>query len=385
MADVADIVISGGGPVGLALACALEQTGLRTTIVSASTAGSERPIALSHASRMVLERLGAWRGLGATPIRTIHVSQRGGFGRTLIDHRDYNLPALGHVVGYSDLVPALGSALATTPVTGTVTGWERDAELLRIRVAADADASVRELRARLLVIAEGTMPSAGTTQAGPVPTMQRDYGQSALVASVKTDTAPEGRAWERFTEDGPIALLPFRDRHALVWSAPPETVRALAALPDEEFLARLGTAFGRRAGRFIEAGPRGAFPLELRVRDPAPAPRVLAIGNAAQTLHPVAGQGLNLGLRDAWELAELAGSFPPHEIGSTEFVARYLRRRRLDRGASVRATDFFVRMFSSGNPLARCARGSGLFVLDMLPPARGFLARRMMFGARALP
>lgn len=385
MAEVADIVIAGGGPVGLALACALEQSGIGATVVSASTAASDRPIALSHASRILLERLGAWRGINATPIRTIHVSQRGGFGRTLIDHKDYRLPALGHVVGYSDLLPALGGALANKPVTGTVTGWEQDAEMLRVSVATDTNASARHLRARFLVIAEGTVPVTGAPPGGAPPVMQRDYGQSALVAPVKTDTAPDGRAWERFTESGPIALLPFRDRFALVWSTHPEMAHALATLPDDEFLARLGTAFGRRAGRFVETGARGVFPLQLQVRTPVPEPRVLTIGNAAQTLHPVAGQGLNLGLRDAWELAELVGTLPRADIGGEAFIARYLQRRRLDRSGSVRATDFFVRMFSSRDPLARCARGSGLFALDMLPPARGFLARRMMFGARALP
>ena len=387
MPESADIVIAGGGPVGLALARALEQFGVRATLVSTSTTASDRPIALSHASRILLERMGAWRGLNATPIRTIHVSQRGGFGRTLIDHRDYKLPALGHVIAYSDLLPALGRTLDRKTMNGTVTGSEAEAGQITVRVTSDPDSgqAIQHLRTRLLVIAEGTLPAIDATSAGATPVRQRDYHQSALVASVKTDNSSEGRAWERFTEDGPIALLPYRDRYALVWSLQPDDAHTLAALPDHEFLARLGTAFGRRAGAFIEAGERGVFPLQLRVRDPAPVPQVLTIGNAAQTLHPVAGQGLNLGLRDAWELAELAGSWPRDEIGGAGFVEHYLRRRRLDRLGSVRATDLFVRMFSTDDPFARCARGFGLFALDVLPPAREFLARRMMFGARALP
>ena len=386
MPESADIVIAGGGPVGLALACALQQSGLRATIVSAPTAASDRPIALSHASQILLERLGAWHGINATPIRSIHVSQRGGFGRTLIDHRDYRLPALGHVVAYSKLLPALGRALGRAPLNGTVTGWEQDAGQIAVRLRSDPESgeAVTHLRTRLLVIAEGTLPVSDTTS-GANPVMQRDYGQFALVAAVKTDRAPDGRAWERFTEDGPIALLPFRDRHALVWSLQPREAETFVTLPEREFLERLGTAFGHRAGTFIEAGERSVFPLQLRVRDAAPAPRVLTIGNAAQTLHPVAGQGLNLGLRDAWELAELAGAIPAATLGDADFVRRFLSRRSLDRAGSVRVTDFLVRLFSSADPLARCARGVGLFAFDVLPPAREFLARRMMFGARALP
>ena len=384
MTDAADIVIAGGGPVGLALARALEQAGVGATVVSAGIPGADRPIALSHASCLLLERIGAWQRIEGTPIRTIHVSQRGGFGSTLIDHADHDLPALGHVVSYSRVVPALLGTIAAPTLPGTVTGWEQDGGRLRVSVATDgpSGSGTHTLQPKLLVLAEGTVPGMETTAA---LVTQRDYGQSALVARVKADGAIPGRAWERFAEDGPVALLPYGDLHALVWSVRPDEAQSLLSLPDPDFLRRLGKAFGRRAGTFRAVADRGVFPLELRVRDPAPAPRVLAVGNAAQTLHPVAGQGLNLGLRDAWELAELAGSQAPERIGDAEFVRAYLTRRKVDREGTVRATDLFVRLFGAADPVARFLRGSGLFALDMLPPARGFLARRMMFGARALP
>lgn len=389
MAERTDIVIAGGGPVGLALTRALAQAGIPARVVSNAGVAGERPIALSHASRLLLERLDAWHEVRSTPIRSIHVSQRGGFGRTLMRRDDYALPALGYVAAYSELLPALAKGLAPEPLIGTVSGWKHEAE--RILVSVSSDSGTQTLAARLLVMAEGALP--GRQDRGQdvhasrsvSPTPHRDYGQSAIVATVKTEAAPDGRAWERFTADGPLALLPFRDRYALVWSTRPERAESLVALPDAQFLAQLGDAFGHRLGAFVDAGARTVFALGLRVGDPAPAARVLSVGNAAQMLHPVAGQGLNLGLRDAWELAELARKSAPDSLGTEEFVRHYLRQRRFDRGGSIRATDFFARAFAGDDSVARCARGFGLLALDIAPPARAFLARRMMFGAKALP
>jgi 2-octaprenyl-6-methoxyphenol hydroxylase len=233
------------------------------------------------------------------------------------------------------------------------------------------------MRARLLVLADG-----GLTRGGARVT---DYGQQALVAEVTTELAPAGTAWERFTEEGPLALLPFRDRHALVWSMRPQAAETLRELPDETFLARLRKAFGGKLGNFLSTGPRSTFPLSLRRGPVRPSPRVLAIGNAAQTLHPVAGQGLNLGLRDAWELARMLLEISKEKVGERDFLERYARSRALDRYAGIGFTDFLVRLFSNSMPPLALARGAGLALLDILPPARHFLARRMIFGARALP
>lgn len=233
------------------------------------------------------------------------------------------------------------------------------------------------MRARLLVLADGAT--------GRSPARVRDYLQRAIVAEVAADREHRGVAWERFTPEGPVALLPLRDRYALVWSAREATARELLGLSDPEFLLRLQRCFGSRAGNFVSAGPRAAFPLSLRRGAASPAPRTLAVGNAAQTLHPVAGQGLNLGLRDAWELAQMLLEAPEQEIGTSRFVDRYVRKRRFDRYAGIGFTDFLVRIFSNSLPPLAAARGAGLAMLDALPPARRFLARRMIFGARALP
>jgi 2-octaprenyl-6-methoxyphenol hydroxylase len=366
----ADIAIVGGGPVGCALALALAGGPLRVVRVAADTAASDRPIALSHGSRLILERLQAWRQLSGTPIKTIHVSQRRGFGRTVMRCADHGLPALGYVTTYSELSGALAErapALAASLDDSRPGDGHVDLRLTR-------GAEKFGLRARLLVLAHGGAEG-----------RSMDYRQHAVVAEVTPARPHGGIAWERFTAEGPLALLPFRDRYALVWSVRPDTASGLMALPDGGFLARLHGAFGGRAGDFLGVGPRASFPLSLRYGEIHPASRTLAVGNAAQTLHPVAGQGLNLGLRDAWELAQMLLDASSDDIGAPGFLSLYARRRRLDRYAGIGFTDFLVRAFSNDLAPVAAVRGAGLAALDVLPPVRRFLARRMMFGARALP
>jgi len=367
-----DVAIAGGGPVGCALALALSGSPVSVARIADDAAAADRPIALSHGSRLILERLGAWSTLANSAIRTIHVSQQG-FGRTVMRGSDYGLPALGYVVAYSELVARL--ATRTPAIAGRLESWKPSGGEVDLRLAVGDDEAC--MRTRLLVLADGGL----TRGAGRVT----DYHQRAIVAEVVAERAPGATAWERFTAEGPLALLPFGDRHALVWSVRPETAERLLALPDAEFLARLREAFGGRLGDFRSAGPRATFPLSLRRGAIRPSPRVLAIGNAAQTLHPVAGQGLNLGLRDAWELARMLLDGTKEEIGAPQILARFARGRSLDRNAGIGFTDFLVKLFSNSVPPLALARGAGLVLLDILPPARHFLARRMMFGARALP
>jgi 2-octaprenyl-6-methoxyphenol hydroxylase len=367
-----DVAIAGGGPVGSALALALSGTALSVARITNDSDVADRPIALSHGSRLILERLSAWSTQGCTPIRAIHVSQQG-FGRTVLRCADYGIPALGYVASYSELAARLAGS---TPATsGTVTGWKLSGDGVLLRVALGVGET--SIRARLLVLADGGLNRAAARTV--------DYRQRAVVTEVLAELAAEGTAWERFTAEGPLALLPFRDRHALVWSVSQQTADALCELPEREFLARLRQAFGGRLGEFRSAGRRASFPLSLRRADVQPSPRVLAIGNAAQTLHPVAGQGLNLGLRDAWELARMLLEVAKEEVGAQALLARYARSRRFDRYAGMGFTDFLVRMFSNSVPPLALARGAGLALLDILPPARHFLARRMIFGTRALP
>jgi len=345
----AEVLVLGAGPVGCALALALQGSRHAVRLVEPKSAAHRafRPIALSHASRLILERVGAWGGFSATPIQSIHVSQAGAFGRTRMDASDAGVPALGYVTQYAELVAAL-----------------------RERAGVERDAGAP---ARLTVHAEG---AAGESRG-------RRYAHDAVVARVTAQSPPAGTAYERFTAEGPLALLPLGADWALVWTARPERAAALLAAPPQAFLEQLQQAFGERAGRFTAVHGRARAPLELRVRGSRVRGREVYIGNAAQTLHPVAGQGLNLGLRDAWELAQVLRDAP--DPGDAGVLARYAAQRRLDAAATIGITELLARSFAGTNPLARAARGAALTALDLVPVARRFFARRMMFGPSALP
>ena len=389
--EAVDILIAGGGPVGAALALALEGSGHSVVLAEARSADpiearsaatraaaerDGRAIALSYASRLLLERLRAWVELPVTPIETIHVSQQGGFGRTLIRAADCDVPALGYVADYDDLQRSLFAApCSARRLSGAkLTGFDGAVATLQTQQGPLAFAP------RLTVFADGARIGDGA----PARSYTKDYRQTALVAWVKSEQAHRGRAWERFAPEGPLALLPHSSGYALVWTADPERAAHLSALDTPHFLAQLQAAFGDRLGAFIEAGGRSTFPLALRYQREEARPHSLNVGNAAQTLHPVAGQGFNLGLRDAWELARLARDMK-EEPGSVRFIDSYRRARALDRRAGIGFTDGLIGLFSSSNALLQAGRGAGLLALDLLPFARRFVARRMIYGARALP
>jgi 2-octaprenyl-6-methoxyphenol hydroxylase len=340
-----ELLVRGGGPVGCAAALALHQAGKRVALLApeAREAGF-RPIVLSYASRLILERLGAWQGLASTPIDTIHVSQAGGFGRTVFGANDCGVPALGYVTEYSLLTQALRT-------------------LSRKLLIAD------EQPAQCVVHAEGTAPDAE----------EKRYAQDALVAKVRFAPEAKGTAFERFTREGPLALLPLEGGYAVVWSMQPERARRLASASEAEFLRELAAAAGTRAGRPVGVEARAVQPLALRVRSARVSERAVYIGNAAQTLHPVAGQGLNVGLRDAWDLARIMRD--AGDPGAQAVLSRFVASRRLDAGAAVRVTDFLAQAFLRSNPL----RAAALTALDIFPAPRRFFARRMIFGPSALP
>jgi 2-octaprenyl-6-methoxyphenol hydroxylase len=376
-----DVLIAGGGPVGAAAALALRGSGLRIGLIEArgpqAVLGDPRPIALSHGSRLILERLGLWEALKpATPIERIHVSQRGGFGRVELDAREAGLPALGYVVDYSRLALAFAGSLeadnACKLIRAHATSLESGPRCAVIRL--DGGASGR-VTARLLAVADG-----GALAATPVRI--RDYRQAVVTGRVACAMPHRNVAYERFTPEGPLALLPMGDGMALVWTTTPERAQQLCELTEPAFLERLQDAFGGRLGRFSAAGARTSFPVFLKTVDRIAELRIVALGNAAQTLHPVAGQGLNLGLRDAWELATLVRDGEPHEIGMSAQLERYRSRRRLDRGGGIGFTDMLVRLFSNDIAFAKLARGLGLAALGAVPPAKDFVVRRMTFGAR---
>lgn len=379
-----DVLIVGGGPVGAALALALRDGGLAVGLLEARAPGvaqaDPRPIALSHGSRLILERFGIWEALHpVTPIARIHVSQRGGFGRVELDATEARLPALGYVLDYTRLAETLAQALdqagACDYLTGAaVTGLASEPGAASVRF--DRGGDIRRATARLVAVADGGAMGA-ITQA-----RIRDYHQAAVTARVVSGLPHRNVAYERFTPDGPLALLPLAEALALVWTTALEHAQRLCALPEAEFLRRLQHTFGQRLGPFTSAGARACFPLALRVATGIAAPRVVAVGNAAQTLHPVAGQGLNLGLRDAWELAGVTKGCGRDEIGGPAMLAAYRARRRLDRGGGVWFTDALVRLFSNDIAPLRIARGLGLALLGAAPPAKDFVVRRMTFGAR---
>ena len=339
-----DILVRGAGPVGCVAALALRSSREVRLLQGDAGLPAFRPIVLSYASRLILERVGVWRALAPTEIDTIHVSLAGGFGRTVFDARDAGVPALGYVLEYSALLHALRSSVQDLLVQD-------------------------EPEARCVVHAEGAAPEAG----------EKRYSQDALVASVRFAGAAGNTAFERFTGEGPLALLPTPGGYAVVWSMRPARARELLSASEEDFLEALARAAGTRPGRPLGVAARAVQPLVLRVREKCIAERAVYIGNAAQTLHPVAGQGLNLGLRDAWELAQIMrGAEDP---GDAVVLERFAARRRLDSGAAIRVTDLLAQAFLRTNLFA----GAALTALDIFPAPRRFFARRMIFGPSALP
>ncbi|HKA43289.1 MAG TPA: FAD-dependent monooxygenase [Burkholderiales bacterium] len=378
-----DVLIAGGGPVGGALALALRESGLKLAVLetkaSDATRGDPRPLALSYGTRLILERLGVWQLLGPTkPIARIHVSQRGGFGRVALAASALQLPALGYVLDYTRLAATVAGMLQggwCDYLTATTMSGHRIAAGSAL-VDLDMSGQGRRSTARLVVIADGG------TQSGMDEMRTVDYGQVALTARVASPAKSEDIAYERFTPEGPLALLPSADGFALVWTTTPQRAQQLCAAPEAEFLFELKRAFGERLGDFTGAEQRAAFPLALRIARKITAPRTVRIGNAAQTLHPVAGQGLNLGLRDAWELATELRRHRPGDIGAEELLRAYAARRRLDRAGGIWFTHNLVRIFSTELAPLKLARTFGLAALAAVPPAQDFLARRMTFGAR---
>lgn len=374
-----DVAIVGAGPVGLALAAMLLRRGVNASgiaLIDAKTAEAAkldpRSIALSYGSCQLLEQIHAWPASGSTPITEIHISRRGSFGRSLIESREYQLPALGYVCRYGALVQVLSDSLQASGVSmlrpATVSTVNESAESMTLQLADGTT-----IESALMVQAEG-----GVYGTQSQKTLSRDYQQSAIVATVQSSAPLATRAFERFTDEGPLALLPQGDGYALVWCARPSRIATLLALPDADFLQALQQAFGQRVGRFSKVSARNSYALGLNA-NPAATARSVAIGNAAQTLHPVAGQGLNLGLRDAAVLAGLLA-----QENSPQKLAQFLSSRGSDRTVTLRLTDVMARIFASGpdQSLTQGLLGLSLGLVDVLPRLKRGLAEQMMFGWR---
>ncbi|MDP2833202.1 MAG: FAD-dependent monooxygenase [Pseudomonadota bacterium] len=384
MIEHVDIAIIGGGPVGASLALGLEDSGLSVAVLEAREkleVVDPRALALSQGCRLTLERLGAWAALApdATAIETIHVSQRGGLGRALLTREDAGVPALGYVAEYGALVAALAGRLLDSDAAVLTGARVTDvaATMGYAAVRYQRGGAEQLLTARMAVLSEG-----GSSLPAHLR-QDKDYGQSAVIASVSTQRPHGRRAYERFTPEGPIALLPLGNDYALVWTTPTAKVAERLALSEADFLAQLQAAFGDRQGRFTHAGPRAAFPLKLTLAAESKSPRILRIGNAAHVLHPVAGQGFNLGVRDAWHLAQRILDTPRERLGEAAMSSAYAAERRFDVLGGSLMTDILVEAFSNGRPLLGHARGAALILLDLLPPLKTLFARKMMFGAQA--
>jgi 2-octaprenyl-6-methoxyphenol hydroxylase len=377
--DTVDVAICGAGPVGLALAALLTRRGIdgsRIALIDARALGQSisdpRSIALAWGSRQLLEEVGAWP-LPSTAIHTIHVSRRGQLGRSVLDRAEHKLDALGYVTRYGDVVDALARAVERAGVQVI-----RPARVASVEEASDHVALAlddgRTITAQVAVGAEGGVFGQQEDKA-----RTRDYGQSAVIARVSSATPIPHRAFERFTDEGPLALLPQEGadgfQYALVWCVKPERAEALQAMEEARFLHELGEAFGGRLGKFIKVSARFAYPLGLNA-EPHATTRTVAVGNAAQTLHPVAGQGLNLGLRDAAVLARLLA-----RCAGPEGIGRFLDERAQDRKLTIAMTDAMARAFVGSGPL-QSVLGLGLAALDAVKPARTLLGELMMYGRR---
>ena len=403
-----DVAIIGGGMVGASLAVALSGTGVSTMLVEGTAPGSktqpsfdDRTTALGNASRRIFHGLGVWERLApeAAAIRTIHVSDAGRFGFARLNAAEQGIDAFGYVVpnrvigtalweklqGAKDVllrVPARPERVEISDqgVTFTLAGKTPAGNT----PAGESSAS-ESVSARLVVAADGA--HSVVRAAAGIEADVEDYEQIAIVANVAADRPHDGTAYERFTQSGPLAVLPLHDgSYGVIWTCAPTRAAEVLSLDNNSYLRELQERFGWRAGRFVRAGVRASYPLKLTRAATTVAARTVLIGNAAQALHPVAGQGFNLGLRDAAMLAEViagvrggwtavAAAGGDADVGSPELLRQFAAWREGDRKGVVRFTDGLVKMFASTRPGAGALRNLGLLLFDLSPPAKSALAR----------
>lgn len=411
-----DVVIAGGGLVGGSFALlltAMTQRGLRVLVLDAAEPLSEDPdtrpadfdarsTALSWGSRQIYEAAGLWPALApqATAIRDIHVSDRGHFGATRLCSEDMAVDALGYVLENRDLGRALQQALKTHEgldffAPANVQHIKPIPEGVVLQVSTSSAGDPLTVRASLLVLADGGR--SGLCEQLGIVLRHQPYGQQALICNIAFEKNHQGLAFERFTDTGPLAVLPLADhgqthRGALVWTLPEQDAHQVLALPDAEFIAALEQRFGRRLGRITRSGARSLFPLSLVLAQEQIRPGIVLLGNVAHTLHPVAGQGLNLALRDARALSELiaqtvindgvgkngVGKNGVGKIGEFGVLQKFLDAQKADQQRTIAFSDLTTRLFSNSNPLLAVGRNLGLLTMDLLPPAKHWFARQAM-------
>lgn len=397
-----DVLVVGGGLVGSALGCALAQLPLSTVLVEArdprlleQPSFDARATALANGSQRILDTLGVWRhaAVAAEPIEHIHISERGRFGAARIHAAEEGVGALGYTLENRLLGRALWDVLGAAPrfeslAPATVTAIDADAA--RVRAFVRRGEETIEIEAKLLVAADGAR-SAVRESLG-IAAREHDYRQCAVILNCTTEIPPRRRAFERFTPEGPLALLPLTgERAAVIWTVPPDRAEELAALPAPAFGDRLQSAFGQRLGRIVRVGERATYPLARVTAGTPRAPRVMLIGNAAVSVHPVAGQGFNLALRDVAALADVlhtelrASPAQGADVGADRVRERYHEWRERDRRTVTRFTHGLIKLFGLDLPGFGAARGLGLAVFDLLPGAKAALARQTMGRAGRQP
>ncbi len=390
-----DVVIAGGGMVGASLAVALARLDLKLALVEAvplehsgQPSFDDRMIVLSRGSRRILDSLAVWSGIGerSWPIHKIHVSQQGRFGSAVIDGVEQGIGELGALVPARLLGEALWAGIEQLDAIDVFC----PGRLVRVQPCADhvtatleSEGAEDSIAAKLVTVVDGAR-SGLRGQLG-VSANIKSYGQTAIVGNVGIDARWSGHvAYERFTPHGPMALLPGRDNTCtFVLTRPAELAPTSMALNDAAFLQLLQHAFGYRLGRFDRLGARHAYPLHLVTAERVTAERAVIVGNAAHGLHPVAGQGFNLGLRDVATLAEILAdgmwnSEASMDVGAPELLERYRKWRYRDQHNVVAFTDGLIRLFDIPSNAAAVARGFGLLAFDMLPGAKRVLAHHTM-------
>lgn len=383
-----DVLIAGGGLVGASLAAALAPLPLKVGVVEAVPFGApgqpsydERVIALSVGSQRIFARLGVWPALAAeaAPIREVHVSERGRFAKTRLSAQELGVEALGYVVPNRAIGAALGGCLSRQAnlqilAPARVTAVTLQPECVVVTVAGGAE---RRVTGRLLVAADGAQ-SEIRKQLG-IAARVWDYGQSALVCNLSVGRPQAGNAYERFTDQGTLALLPMgAERYAFIWTAERTQVEKLLALPDTEFLQAAEALFNGRVGGFSRLGKRQSYPLKLMRAAAQMHTRALVLGNAAHSLSPIAAQGFNLSLRDVAALADVLGGAVERstDVGAASLLAGYVNSRRRDQTGTAVFTDLLTRTFSNPLQSVALARHAGLIGLELLPFLRRQFLRR---------
>lgn len=381
-----NIAIIGAGPVGLVAGALLAELNFSVNIIEATPKDfvlkDSKALALSNSTVFILKKLDVWKYLlkKATPINEIHVSQKNTFGRTLFKANDYDENALGYIVSYSDLIELLKNKIEDLQSANIL--FNSKLESVKIlksskKIFIKNDINEKALSFDLLVLADGgKAPIAGIDSERE----ERDINHIALVSSVKSSKPHYGRAYERFTQSGPIALLPKGlNTFTLVWTGPKKNINEISKLNSDSFLNTLQENFGNRAGKFFDINKKGIFTLKSSILKNISTPNVVAIGNASQIIHPVAGQGLNIGMRDALELANFAENYSDNSFTKNTFHDFNLIRKRKSSDI-INITDQLSSIFLKNIIGFNSLRGLSLSVLDAIPPIKRKFVRKMSYG-----